>query len=77
MIRYWSKFLCWLGWHDYQSTDWLSEPYDITPYRRARYKLLQCQRCCKIKNGGVFLGQVTHKKVKVRPLKRCDINKIK
>jgi len=70
-----NKFLCWLGFHKYEKTDWLSRSHNITPFRRARYELLQCQRCCKIKNGEVFLGQVTHKETNARPLKQCGIKK--
>ena len=69
-----TKLLCWFGFHKYEDTDWLSKPYNVTPYRRHRYLLLQCTRCCKIKNGDAFLGQVSQKKNKyARPLKNCKI----
>ena len=67
------KGLCNMGVHSYEETDHLSKPYNITPYRRARYAILQCQRCCKLKNGDVFLGVVCHKKIYAKPLKRCSI----
>lgn len=69
-----NKILCFFGWHKYESTDWLSGPFNITPYRRVRYHLLQCQRCCKLKNGDVYYGRVNRKKDNwARPLKNCKL----
>lgn len=67
-----TRILCFMGWHKFQPTDWVSRPYMISRHKKVRYHLLQCKRCCEIKNGEQFDGRIVKgKSCGAKPLKIC------
>ena len=67
------KILCYFNIHKYEETTHLSRPYNITPYRRVRNIMMQCTRCCNIKEGKPYYGLVTSKPSEKIPYKQCKV----
>ena len=69
------KILCFFGFHRFKKTDWVSKPHMISRHKKVRYHLLQCQGCCKIKNGKILNGTIIKGRGNhgAKPLKTCNL----
>ena len=64
-------FLCKIGIHKWVVTPWLTDLKWVTAYRKARHRIDQCSRCCKVRKGAPYLGVVDRKPSDTPKLLAC------